>query len=148
LNSRVQLSLALIVVAAGVGAVVASGVGAERPSTAQVAGSAAPGAEAESPARSRLWNDRGCVTCHGADARGTPMGPDLTKIVPMYIAKHGSVDAAHRAVVAYLIDPRGSPKLRDDGVLYVNPMPPIEKLFGGRREDADALASMLLRLAR
>jgi hypothetical protein len=76
------------------------------------------------------------------------MGPDLTKVVPLYLAKHGSVDAAHRAVVAYLIDPKGSEKLRDDGVLYVNPMPPIEKLFGGKREDADALASMLLRIVK
>jgi len=76
------------------------------------------------------------------------MGPDLVKVVPLYVARHGSVDAAHRALAAYLLDPQVSPKLRDDGVLYPNPMPPILKMFGGRPEDADALADLLLSVAK
>jgi hypothetical protein len=154
LNVRARLSIALIVVAFGVGGVIAFGVGSDKPSSASVAPTASAPRGAASldavatPAELRLWNDRGCITCHGWNARGTPMGPDLAKVVPLYRAKHGSDEAAHREIVAYLIDPQGSPKLRDDGVQYVNPMPPIERMFGGRREDAEALAGMLLRFAK
>ena len=98
------------------------------------------------PAELKLWTDRGCITCHGAEARGTQMGPDLTNVLPLYMAKHGSVSAAKTALAAYLIDPQGVPKLRSDGVTFPNPMPAIEKLFGGKREDAAVIADMLLRL--
>jgi hypothetical protein len=143
LTARAKLSIALTVVALGGGAFVASGVGSRSPSPPTATRSVP-----SSPSQSRLWNDRGCITCHGWNARGTPMGPDLVKIVPLYVARHGSVEAARRALVEYLLDPQGSPKVRDDGVLYPNPMPPVLKMFGGRPEDADALADLLLGLAK
>lgn len=144
MNARAPLSLALIVVALGVGVFAASRDRSAAPRTPTTPAASVP----VSPSESRLWNDRGCITCHGWNARGTPMGPDLLKVVPLYVARHGSVGAAHKAIVEYLLDPQGSPKLRDDGVLYPNPMPPILKLFGGRPEDADALADLLLRMAK
>jgi len=159
LDKRARLSLVLIVVALAVGALVASGVGAETPRKASIvpapesAPTSSPGATARAlvdvatPAEKKLWNDRGCVTCHGADAHGTNMGPDVVAVIPLYLAKHGSSDAAKKALVAYLVDPKNTPRLRADGATFMNPMPAIEKLFGGKREDADALADLLLRLA-
>jgi len=151
LDKRAALSLLLIVVAFGVGGVVASGIGADR--SAKRPDSFVPptptGRSLETiatPEELKLWNDRSCFMCHGPAGKGTQMGPDLTKVVPIYLAKHGSADAAKKALVAYLIDPKGSPKLRDDGATFPNPMPPIEKLVGGRREDADVLAGLLVRL--
>jgi mono/diheme cytochrome c family protein len=150
MDQRAKLSIGLVVVAFGVGAVVASGVGAD---PAPKTGPAAPRprgpatlAETASPAELKLWNERGCVTCHGADGRGTNMGPDVVKLVPVYLAKHGSPEAARKAIAAYLVDPAGSEKLRDDGVHFSNPMPAIEKMVGGRREDADVVAGLLIRL--
>jgi hypothetical protein len=99
------------------------------------------------PEEYELWNARGCVTCHGFEARGTSLAPDLTRVIPLYVAKAGSAESARAAIAAYLLDPAGSPKLRADGAVFPNPMPPLEKLFGGRREDAPVLAGMLLRLA-
>lgn len=100
------------------------------------------------PQEYELWNARGCITCHGSEARGTPLGPDLTKVVPRYHAKHASRESARDALAAHMLDPAHSPKLRDDGEVYPNPMPPLESLFGGKREDAPVLADMLLRLPR
>lgn len=100
------------------------------------------------PREYELWNSRGCVTCHGTEALGTPLGPDLTKVVPLYLAKNRSREAAVAALAAYMLDPQGAPKLRDDGEVYPNPMPALEKLFGGKREEAPVLADMLLRLAK
>ena len=75
------------------------------------------------------------------------MAPDLTKVIPLYVAKFGE-DAARAKLAAYLLDPQASPRLRDDGQVFPNPMPAIEKLFGGTRDDAPVLAGLLVRLAK
>lgn len=151
MNGRAALSIALI--AAGVGASVLAAAGDDAdPPARELAPARRPGPAAlsdlASPEELKLWTARGCVTCHGPEARGGPMAPDLTKVIPLYVAKFGSEDAARAAIAAYLLDPADSPKLRDDGEAYPNPMPPLERLFGGRREEAPVLAAMLLRLAR
>jgi cytochrome c553 len=150
-NRRAALSLVLVGVALVVGAVVALGLGAA-PKKASVERPAPPPATTLSQVATsdelKLWTGRGCATCHGAEGLGTPMGPDVTKLVPLYLAKHGAAAAAKTALAAYLLDPQNSPKLRDDGVQYANPMPSILKFPGGKPQDADAMAEMLLRLAK
>jgi hypothetical protein len=153
-NTRAKLFVALLCVGVGVCVVMATGFGADPSRRKQPTNADVPDehgktlADVATPAEQRLWSARGCVTCHGATARGTPMGPDLGKVVPLYVAKFGGVDAAKTQIVEYLLDPQGSPKLRDDGLLFPNPMPAITKLFGGTEKDAATLADMLLRLAR
>ena len=152
MDRRAKLSLALVLVALTAGGLVMAGAGADRDEAA-AHGAPAPASprflsDLATPREYELWNSRGCVTCHGTEALGTPLGPDLTKIVPIYLAKSGSRDAAVAALAAYVLDPQGAPKLRDDGEVYPNPMPALEKLFGGRREEAPVLADMLLRLAK
>jgi hypothetical protein len=147
LDQRARLSVVLIAVAIGMGAYVAV---ASSPRVAAPAARPAPASLSDiaSADELKLWTNRGCVTCHGPDARGGPMAPDLTKVLPLYLAKFGSAGAAKERIVAYLLDPQGSPKLRDDGVQFPNPMPSIEKLFGGTRTDAETLAGLLVRLVR
>ncbi len=150
MNQRAVLSLVLLGVAFAVGTVVASGWGSDAPRRPppDVEPSAPQGpslAASASPEELKLWNGRSCLTCHGADAHGTLMGPDLFRVLPLYLAKHGSADAAAKALAAYIVDPKNSPKLRDDGAKFINPMPAIERI-GGKRTEADALARMLLRL--
>ena len=150
MDKRAWLSVVLIAIGFGTGAIVASGAGA-RASRGDVpsAPSAPTGrslSDVASPDELKLWTNRGCITCHGAEARGGPMAPDLTKVLPLYFAKFGSAEAARDQLVEYLIDPQGSPKLRDDGVQFPNPMPAIEKLFGGTKADAATLAGLLVRL--
>jgi hypothetical protein len=150
LDKRAKLSVVLIVIGFGTGAIVASG-SALRTSSSEPLAPVRGGtklSEIASPAEWKLWNDRGCITCHGAEARGSPMAPDLLRVLPLYFAKFGSADAVKNELVAYLIDPQGSPKLRDDGVQFPNPMPAIEKLIGGTKADAATLAGLLVRLAR
>jgi hypothetical protein len=149
LDQRAKLSLAILTVGAIACGVVAARLGAEERPKDPNAPSPPSGrflSDVATPDELKLWNSRGCVTCHGPEARGGPMGPDLTTVVPLYAAKHG--DAATEALAAYLLDPKGSPKLRTDGTTYPNPMPSLEKLFGGRREEAPVIAAMLLRLAK
>ena len=154
MNRRTRISVALVVVALLGGALVAAAVRSDDDVAAPRADALAPKksrgslSQLATPREYELWNSRGCVTCHGLEARGTPLGPDLTKVVPRYLAKHGSSESARAALVAHMLDPVKSEKLRDDGEVYANPMPPLEKLFGGKREDAPVLADMLLRLAR
>ncbi len=128
---------------------VAAGVGARprRPATDEpLPDESAPTlADVASPDELELWNLRGCATCHGPQARGSQLGPDLTKVVPLYLTTHGSPDAAKAAIVAYLLDPQGAPKLRHNGQRFMNPMPAITKM-NGTRDDAEKLASLLLRL--
>ena len=151
MDKRAKLSVVLIVIGFGTGAIVASGSGARSSRVDAPAPPAAPTghslSDIASPDELKLWTNRGCVTCHGPDARGGPMAPDLTTVLPFYLAKCGSADAARAQLVEYLIDPQGSPKLRDDGVQFPNPMPAIEKLFGGTKADAATLAGLLVRLA-
>lgn len=151
MEKRAALSIALIVVGVGASALVAFGVGTDppvratpsepRPAVTSLSGLATPD-------ELKLWNARGCVTCHGGEARGGPLGPDLTKVIPLYLRKFGSAESARERLAAYMLDPEGSEKLRDDGEVFPNPMPALDKLFGGRREEAPVLAGMLLRLAR
>ena len=154
MNRRTKVALALVVAALAAGAVVAAAFRSHDDGAAPRADAAARARSGTSlsrlatPREYELWNSRGCVTCHGPEARGTPLGPDLTKVVPRYLAKHGSSESARAALVAHMLDPATSVKLRDDGEVYANPMPPLEKLFGGKREDAPVLAEMLLRLPR
>jgi hypothetical protein len=149
LDKRAKLSVVLIVVGFGTGAIVAAGSAARTPS-AEAPVQVRRGttlSDIASPAEWKLWNDRGCVTCHGPEARGTPMAPDLVKVLPLYFAKFASPDAVRSRLAAYIIDPQGSPKLRDDGVQFPNTMPAIEKLFGGTKPDATTLAGLLVRLS-
>jgi hypothetical protein len=152
LDKRAKLSVVLIAIGFGTGAIVASGAGARAPrSDAPAAPSAPRGpmlSDIASPAELKLWNNLGCITCHGAEARGSPMAPDLTKVLPLYFAKFGTDDAVREELVAYLIDPQGSPKLRADGVQFPNPMPAIEKMSGGTKAAAATLAGLLVRLAK
>jgi mono/diheme cytochrome c family protein len=152
LDQRARLSVVLLVIAVATATVIATGAGARDELVATTIVPAPPAGPVSgrlsavaSPAEMKLWRDRGCVTCHGPEATGGPMAPDLTKVVPLYKAKFGA-SAADR-LEAYLIDPQGAPKLRDDGQLFPNPMPAIEKLFGGTKADARTLAALLLRLA-
>jgi hypothetical protein len=149
LDQRAVLSVALIGIAVAACVVVAAGIGASpiRHGDEVIAESTAL-SDVATPDELKLWNRIGCATCHGGEARGTQMGPDLTKIVPLYLARYGSAEAAKEKLVAYLLDPKTEPKLRDDGATYVNPMPAIDRLAGGRREDAPGIAELLLRLAR
>ena len=105
-------------------------------------------ADIATPEELQLWSYRGCITCHGADARGTPMGPDLLGVLPLYVAKFGAGEAARAQLVAYMFDPNDSPKLRTDGEEYQIPMPSIAQFGGGTREEAATLAGLLLRLVR
>lgn len=152
MDKRAALSIALIAIGVGASALVAFGVGTDPPERARP--TSAPRSEASTlsslatPEEMKLWNARGCVTCHGPEGRGGPMAPDVTKVVPLYLRKFGSAEAARDRLAAYILDPAGSEKLRDDGDVFPSPMPALEKLFGGRREDAPVLAGMLLRLAR
>ena len=151
MDGRAKLSIALVALAFAAGVIVAAGVGAdedEAPRAAPKAASASFLSDLATPREYALWNDRGCVTCHGTEALGTPMGPNLTKVVPLYLAKFGSREAAREALAAHMLNPQTSQKLRDDGEVFPNPMPPLEKLFGGKREEAPVLAEMLLRLAK
>jgi mono/diheme cytochrome c family protein len=151
-DRRAKLSLVLVLVALTAGGLVMAGAGAERDEPAARGAPAAPSpkflSDLATPREYELWNDRGCVTCHGTEGLGTPLGPNLAKVMPLYLAKSGSREAAVAALAAYVLDPQGAPKLRDDGEVYPNPMPALEKLFGGRREEAPVLADMLLRLAK
>jgi mono/diheme cytochrome c family protein len=151
---RTGVTLALVVAALAAGFALAVGVGSRDDDAAPRSTGGAKSSAGTSlsriatPREYGLWNDRGCITCHGAEARGTPLGPDLTKVVPRYLARHASPEAARAALVAHMLDPAGTPKMRDDGEVYPNPMPPLERLFGGRRDEAPVLAGMLLRLAK
>ena len=55
------------------------------------------------------------------------MAPALSKVIPLYVAKFGSPQAAKAQLVEYLLDPAGAPKLRDDGQVFPTPMPAFEK---------------------
>jgi mono/diheme cytochrome c family protein len=81
-----------------------------------------------------LFEGKGnCWTCHGKDAKGTPLGPDLTD--GEWINIDGSIDSI-RVVVQ-----RGVPK----PVRYPAPMPP---LGGARlsRAEIEALAAYVFSL--
>jgi mono/diheme cytochrome c family protein len=151
---RTGVSIALVVAALAAGYAIAVGVGsrdddaAPRPAAGAKSAAGTSLSQIATRREYELWNARGCITCHGPEARGTPLGPDLTKVIPHYVARHASPEAARAALVAHVLDPAGTPKMRDDGEVYPNPMPPLERLFGGRREEAPVLAGMLLRLAK
>lgn len=150
MNPGAKLAVAAVVVAF-VGTLIASSLKSPDDESSARGDGAPSGtslADLATPDEYRLWSDRGCITCHGPEARGTPLGPDLTRVVPLYLAKFGSRDAARAALAAHMLDPQRSVKLRDDGEVFPNPMPPLEKLFGGKREEAPVLADLLLRLAR
>lgn len=158
MNQRALLSIGVLAVGLSVCGFVLSGVGAHpsrpaiEPPPAEPPATASPAAGRTlsgiaSPPEAALWSSRGCVTCHGPEARGSMMAPDLTKVVPLYLARFGE-EGAKAKIAEYLIDPKGSPKLRDDGQVFPNPMPAIEKLFGGTRDDAPVLAGLLVRLAK
>lgn len=100
--------------------------------------------EIATPEELSLWARVACAMCHGENARGIPNGgPDLTKIIPLYVAKFPTHEEARAALSAYLEDPAGSPKLREDAEVFRLAMPPM-----AWQEDAPALAEMLLRLAK
>lgn len=147
-NRASPIAIFLVVIGVFIVIVVAAGPGGGENESRAPAGEAGSLSSVATPREYELWNERGCVTCHGLEARGTPMGPDLTKVIPLYLAKTGSAAAARDALAAYLLDPAGRPKLRVDGEVFPNPMPPLGKLFGGNRDEAPVLAEMLLRLAK
>jgi mono/diheme cytochrome c family protein len=69
----------------------------------------------------RLWNDLGCINCHGPDGRGMPgFGPTL----------HGKKSNwTHDTLLAYLRDPVGyaakDPRLKKQAQQFMSPMPPV-----------------------
>jgi cytochrome c553 len=146
MDKRAALSIVLLVVGIGTCALVAFGVGTDPPERAAPEGPLL--SEVATPDEHKLWTTRGCATCHGPDARGGLMAPDLAEVIPLYLARFGSPEAARERLAAFMLNPAGSPRLRNDGELFPNPMPSLLKLYGGRREDAPVLAGMLLRLAK
>lgn len=69
----------------------------------------------------RLWNDLGCINCHGPDGRGMAgFGPTL----------HGKKSNwTHDTLLAYLRDPVGyaskDPRLKKQAQQFMSPMPPV-----------------------
>ncbi len=69
----------------------------------------------------RLWNDLGCINCHGPDGSGMPgFGPTL----------HGKKSNwTHDKLQAYLRDPVGyaskDDRLRAQAKKFMSPMPPV-----------------------
>jgi glucose/arabinose dehydrogenase/cytochrome c5 len=102
---------------------------APAPKAAAGSGSAAalpvpPGATAEQVAAGdKIFHGQTCTGCHGADAKGSPVGPDLT--TGKYLSGDGSLASIRKAI--------------QDGVpvpkQYRQPMPPM----GGAQLSADQL---------
>lgn len=69
----------------------------------------------------RLWNDFGCINCHGPDGSGMPgFGPTLHGKKPYW---------SHDKLLAYLRDPvtyaAKDERLRQQSKQFMSPMPPV-----------------------
>lgn len=143
MSPKAKLTVGLLAVAALSGTALALGMG--RPPRAENPGVSAIKEESRYPGRS-LFTQHQCVVCHGADGSGTAMGPGLGTIMPEYLAAAGGDEAeAMEALMAYLKDPKGRPKLRRDSTRYPNPMPSAQGLGLGD-EDLRKIAAFILHL--
>lgn len=147
MTPKTRLTFGLLGLATLAGSALALGVG--RPPHPENAGVAAIREDIREdvrfPGRS-LFSEHRCVVCHGNDGGGTAMGPGLGAVMPEYLAAAGGDEAAARArLVAYLMDPKGRPKLRKDSTRYPNPMPSGPSLGLGEAE-LDQVAGYILHL--
>ncbi len=143
MSPRAKLTVGLLAVAALSGTALALGLG--RPPARENPGVAAIREQTRYPGR-QLFTQHQCVVCHGADGGGTAMGPGLGTIMPDYLAAAREDEAAAlEALVAYLKDPKGRPKMRRDTTRYPNPMPSAEGL-GLNDEDLRKIAAFILHL--
>jgi mono/diheme cytochrome c family protein len=96
------------------------------------AGAAAP-AMAQATGKAVFEGKGNCATCHGKDARGTPLGPDLTD--GQWLSISGSLEEIAALVRAGVARPKK----------YPAPMPPMG---GARLRDAEleAVARYVLEL--
>ena len=144
MTPRAKLTFGLLGVAALSGTALALGMG--RPPRQENAGVAAIREESRFPGRA-LFTRHQCVVCHGADGGGTEMGPGLGAVMPEYLAAAGGDEkAALEALLEYLRDPKGRPKLRRDTTRYPNPMPSARGLGLEAEDQLRAVAEYILHL--
>ena len=126
MTQKAAVTLVLLGLAVASGAALALGVG--RPPRPENPGVVEIREEARNPGRA-LFSERLCVSCHGADGGGKEMGPGLGAVMSEYLAAAGGNEAEAKArLIAYLKDPKGSPRLRKDTTHYPNPMPSAKGL--------------------
>jgi mono/diheme cytochrome c family protein len=124
----------LMLAAAAGGILLAGGAGGPRAAANDaVVGERITAPAVQVPGESVFRGKGNCATCHGGDARGTPLGPDLTDGVWL----HGSGTLAE--ITAVIRDGVMKPKQ------YPAPMPPM----GGARlrpAEVEAVARYVLSL--
>lgn len=114
MNSKVLLVVPVLASGIGLSALAASG---QRPGPAVVHGlEAMPTSHAvvqDTAAGRAIFTGKGvCYACHGPDAKGTPLAPDLTDTTWLHI--DGSLDAIVELVTKGVATPKNAPA----------PMPP------------------------